>query len=1148
MIPNVKNLMMQGPRGYSGKDFVESSWKYLLRLEESYAALNVDSRAMVEEVVGMTFMSGGDFYYRFRAVCMKPPLASGPLPLECLQMIIRYVASDDDGTLAAFICTNKYVCSATLPIMYEKPLQLWRLIFEFSLYDDKFSKLLHLIRVLLRSVPKDRITPLLKAAYLDNDDQATVEPENEEQLTAATAVSNNNSNPTKISYLTFVTTIDIQFVFHPDTSIFYNPALNDNAHLSNELANSRLSEQYQAEGVNDRLKYYDADKVIHLGTARDLRRDLTWALSVNAENIRALTIPLADLARYLEQVHRFKVLADVTFLIDRDLRYFQRNGRELGTQDQEMLRFQRTQRIRQYEDMLSFVQKHRQIHTGVLRTGRCIPDKITSTKEYCPIEYHSRLWQSLPPLVKPRLIDSDSWGHFVNRMQDTDLSCVESLCEWISSNPEDASWSRLVKEVPFLHRCRALKEIDLVSLGDDIFQWGGDTFQWAVDERKQYVANFATGQTCDRPLVPLRRFRAAYDHLSAGSHLNDVLYAFNDTLEAVIVTGKWSSNQVDIHGLPEFLISSENENTNSFWGLPRLANLVVNSKEINLRIHSDFLHRCPRLKQVSLHDMRRNYSLEDTVYWKPAVLPELEYLYLLGTPALSFHPDTLWTTPELKSLHLGLFSSQQEATFIPPVEQLDAVIEQQQQHGEEEKVEASYNKMDNNNSSSNSSSNISLTTPLPRQPVWTWDWHLPKLTHLNLTSEFAYRFQFKMLIVTPSLNTLHLDTKTDLMEHKRTLSLEDLLLPEFQHHGLGEFLEQEKEKRCRRLVREQRPSDLENVQSRGELNREMEVDEIEKDEGEREEKSKIWRDFEYLRAYHLINFTMRGPWTLEGRRVLEVLFNKVAPNIICLTMKDCNGYNLSDVVETTSKYLHSVWRVKVSVHAPMDEVIRAGLEYVPGRENRDWESVLFRLLRSSRSTRNNCTHHSASPSSFWHLCSAKTTHKRRTSATLQQNRSNLPSGKHLSITSVILAYILSLLRKTPIEGIVEGVTKLLFETIKPVGKQCQHRDVDVTLREVIKSLKQEQDVESLEKGLSGNATFRTWFKVFVRTVDVIKMYEKTFKVSTFIRTLEFERPTVVIQELAKLSNPALAFSPLKSALFPRDLSCCCPETRVDSDS
>ncbi|KAG0356838.1 hypothetical protein BGX24_006341, partial [Mortierella sp. AD032] len=346
-------------------------------------------------------------------------------------MIIRYVAaSDEGGTLAALLRTNKYVCSATLPIMYEKSL-LWRLNVDYSYHDDTLAGLLPLNQLLLRSVPKDRITPLLKAAYLDNGDQATVERENEEQLTVATAVSNNNSNPTKISYLAFVTTIDIQIVFHQHISFFYNKTLDVNTHLSNELESGGYSERYLVEGVNDHLKYYDPDKVIHLGAARDLRRDLTWALSVNAENIRSIVIPLADLARYLEQVHRFKVLADVTFLIDRDLRYSQRNGRELSTQDQEMLRFQRIERIRHYEEMLSFVQKHRQIHMGVLRTGRCIPDKIT---------------------------------------------------------------------------------------------------------------------------MPLRRFRAAYDHRSAGSHLNDVLYAFNDTLEYVTVTGIWSSNQLDFHGLAEFLI------------------------------------------------------------------------------------------------------------------------------------------------------------------------------------------------------------------------------------------------------------------------------------------------------------------------------------------------------------------------------------------------------------------------------------------------------------------------------------------------------------------------------------------------------------------------------------------------------------------
>ncbi|KAG0262453.1 hypothetical protein BGZ95_004022, partial [Linnemannia exigua] len=891
---------------------------------------------------------------------METSLALSPLPLECLQMIIRQITASHDGvlTLAALLRTNKYICSATLPIMYENPLLFRRFVIERPPSDEVLANLLRLIRVLLCSVPKDRITPLLKAAYLDNDAQATVESKSEEPLTVAAVVSNNSSSLTQIPYHSFITAIDFQPVFHPNKNIFYNRTLCHNTLLHRELDSGGYRRRYQAEGVNDDLVYHDPDKVLDFGIARDLRRDLTWALSVNAENIRTLVISIADVTRYLEQVHRFKALTDVTFLIDRDLNNYQPPGRELSIEQQEMLRLQRTERTRHYEEMLSFVQKHRRIHVGVLRTGRCIPDDIANTKEYCPMEYHSRFWQSLPQLVRPHLIDSRNWIHFVEKVQETDLSFVESLRQGTSS--KHMSWNRLSTQLPFLHRCRALKEINLASLGDD-------TFQWAVDERKQYLANIAAGRPCERPLVSLRRFRVTYRHLSAGRHLNDVLYAFSDTLAFVTAFGIWNSSQADFHGLPAFSIGSDYNSNNSSWSLPRLEELTINSNDINLRIHSDFLGRCPRLKNINLRDSRRNYSLEEVVYWKPVALPELNHLTLFGTSALSFHPDTLWATPELMRLHLGLLTFHEEATFIPPVEQLDAFWGQQQQqvqenHGNEEEADtvdnmlANYNNINNinnnnNNSSSSSSSsnsdNISLMPPLPRRPVWTWDWHLPKLTRLHLTSEFAYRFQFKMLSGTPGLRTFYLNIRTISMEHKRTVSLEDLLSPNFKLEGLGEFFEQDKVKRHRRQMKEQRLSDLENTRSGGELEHEMAVNKGGQDEGEvEEEASKIWRDFEYVEASALTSFTMLGPWTLEGRRVLEVLFNKVAPNIMWLVMKDCNGYNLLDVVETTSKYLHTVQGVNVSVpFAPMDEVVEAGLEYVPGYENLDQESTFFRLVK-----------------------------------------------------------------------------------------------------------------------------------------------------------------------------------------------------------
>ncbi|KFH66562.1 hypothetical protein MVEG_07087 [Podila verticillata NRRL 6337] len=195
---------------------------------------------------------------------------------------------------------------------------------------------------------------------------------------------------------------------------------------------------------------------------------------------------------------------------------------------------------------------------------------------------------------------------------------------------------------------------------------------------------------------------------------------------------------------------------------------------------------------------------------------------------------------------------------------------------------------------------------------------------------------------------------------------------------------------------------------------------------------------------------------------------------------------------------------------------------------------------------------------------------------------------------VILAYILSLLRETPTEDFVEGVAKLLFETIKLVGNQFQHKGVDVVLREVIRALKQEQDVEATEEGMSENSTFRALCKTLVLMVhystkehfkgvcdmllaeltssldlavtpktaekrwlniaeslalinvcvsvrkgnridDFTKIYEKAIKVSTLVLAADSKAPAVVIEEMMKLSCSLLAFSPLENVLFPGGL-------------
>ncbi|KAF9922644.1 hypothetical protein FBU30_007231 [Linnemannia zychae] len=63
-------------------------------------------------------------------------------------------------------------------------------------------------------------------------------------------------------------------------------------------------------------------------------------------------------------------------------------------------------------------------------------------------------------------------------------------------------------------------------------------------------------------------------------------------------------------------------------------------------------------------------------HWVPANLPDLEILYLEGTPALSFHPDTLHTTLKLKELNIELMPYDPfDRAFIPAEEELERADE-----------------------------------------------------------------------------------------------------------------------------------------------------------------------------------------------------------------------------------------------------------------------------------------------------------------------------------------------------------------------------------------------------------------------------------------------------------------------------------------
>ncbi|KAK3804867.1 MAG: hypothetical protein J3R72DRAFT_499966 [Linnemannia gamsii] len=64
------------------------------------------------------------------------------------------------------------------------------------------------------------------------------------------------------------------------------------------------------------------------------------------------------------------------------------------------------------------------------------------------------------------------------------------------------------------------------------------------------------------------------------------------------------------------------------------------------------------------------------------------------------------------------------------------------------------------------------------RPHWSWNWHLPLLTCVHLTSEFAYRFEFKMLRGCPQLEILGLNMNSidGPHTHTRVLSCADMFV------------------------------------------------------------------------------------------------------------------------------------------------------------------------------------------------------------------------------------------------------------------------------------------------------------------------------------------------------------------------------------
>ncbi|KAF9920704.1 hypothetical protein FBU30_009372, partial [Linnemannia zychae] len=803
-----------------------------------------------------------------------------PLPLECLHLILHYLIDQAAlKSLASLLCVNKYVCAATLPVLYGDP---YKALFYKSFWERQSNIRIaigyrKLTRLFLRSLSANKylITDIVYTAYFVNNlgqDEGQGEEENkggldsEPELLLSSARKHQQLPSTALPYISFISTIAFEENIQRLSTVFT---------IGNPLAEPNFQDFLQKTGRVDRYKQEDPiqyklwkrvenQRFFIEAAAREIRQELTWVFcSANAEQIRTLHISIADIGRYKALIPRLKLLSDIGFQIDRNLKSLPGSSFEWTEDESAMLVKLKEDRTRHLEDMLQFVNEYQIHHPNTLRTVRCLNQ--LSSDDACPEKYQLQLSQLLGPLIKPFYLDHRNWYQFVVHVSDTDLSYVKTI-DFSSREILRGSIYMQLKMGLILQRCRSLGVISVTNPEEDIFKW-------AVLERKSILDRAGKEEIPQGRLVHLREYIVNLSQMSSWNRTNDALFAFNDSLEKIFIDFKEQTNlggnisQLTLAqelggriGIDDSFSSSYNISSLQF---PRLQVLSLYKRTLleNLQFHPTFLARAPNLEYIVLLDYHNSYSLAYNVIWKPADLPKLVELYLVGPMAISFHPDTFKSTRKLKRLEL-------RAKLITPETMGPSGTDQEG---------------GNINEESNPSDLVAIL--YSGLPLWTWDWELPNLSFLSLAGHFARNFQFRMLEGTPNLCMLFLDNFSFLTQNgnSHTIHIADLIKPGFHHPQLDQFLEQE------RIAKETRLQGLET----GDIDNTSDTFEENRGDIRNTDENNVRNDFEYIHVPTLRNLSMKGFWELDYR-TLSILFGNVAPNIQNLDLQGCSGFSVSE--------------------------------------------------------------------------------------------------------------------------------------------------------------------------------------------------------------------------------------------------------------
>ncbi|KAK9717521.1 hypothetical protein K7432_006127 [Basidiobolus ranarum] len=387
----------------------------------------------------------------------------------------------------------------------------------------------------------------------------------------------------------------------------------------------------------------------------------------NAKKLKSVCLPILGMKSYLPLATRMSSLKQLKYCrIDKD--------QTLITYDQD---------IAIVRDAIEFVKAHVETFDGILAEIK-LPDLSDLKCDRNQLDV--QIWDIIKLLKRPSLIEVDASYNFCRYIQGP---TVEHLRVFSAPLMRDEVKKPHWDSDSLIQRCPKLEKICFCPSRSN-------SFKWAVEKRDLLVdSGSSLSSTPDIKLPPLREVYAKCQKISALLIVQDIIYAFPNTIRVISVEETFFRN-------PYLAPLSWD------WLLPNLVKIQIHFVDFTL-FNLESLNFCPSLKELGLisHSRERGSSPE----FGPVLrLPNLRKISLLNGICYKFNFASLKNSPLLET---GFFFENGSSSPIRPSD--------------------------------------------PPCWTWNWDWKLPHLKNLTLIGESATLFQFRLLDSCPRLEQLSLN-------------------------------------------------------------------------------------------------------------------------------------------------------------------------------------------------------------------------------------------------------------------------------------------------------------------------------------------------------------------------------------------------------